>query len=243
MVPTRLVGLALGVLLLPVACQGAATTEGRPRQIGHLENALSHPTPGPALASPAEATQLRQAALADYPAATVLPNATVYAQSAAQVEDLSWALDRFTAAGLVLPHVEAWIHDDRSGCIVADGRQVSGYQPTRNETHVVFSCGNRHTLLHELAHVWERRNMEDGDRNRFLALRGVAEWVAPEWRLSGREHLAVVIAWALDPQHPRPMRTQPNDDSSMAEAYALVTSIGRDLRMGSQALVVSPPQP
>ena len=159
---------------------------------------------------------------ADYPARSLIDGAVVYAATAALVDDVRWALDRFHRAGLSLPTVEVWIHADPSGCRGPDGTEHAGYYARRNGTHVIFSCGSRFTVLHELAHVWDHTSLTDEVRAAFLTERGLTQWHTT-WSRSGAEHLANVIAWGLDEAHTRPMSTRPADDASLLAAYRIAT--------------------
>lgn len=162
---------------------------------------------------------------ADYPAAQELEGATAYAQTPEQVADLQWALERYAAAGLNLPHVEVWLHDKRASCTGTVAQGVSGYTTWRDGLSVVMNCGTRHTLLHELGHVWDRHAMSDADRAAFMALRGVTDWQHPTWLLAGQEHLADVLAWALTPGCDRHAQTPPRDGASLTAAYQLATGL------------------
>lgn len=194
------------------------------------------PAPAPAtvkaIGSPVVATETvldagnrRQPWYADYPATTELEGATVYAQTAAQVADLQWALERYAEAGLELPHVEAWTHDKRASCSGSVGQGLSGFTTWRDGVSIVFNCGTRHTLLHELGHVYDRHMLTDAEREAFMQLRGVSEWQHDIWLQSGQEHLADVLAWALSPGEDRHAQTEPRDEASLTIAYQLATGL------------------
>jgi hypothetical protein len=160
---------------------------------------------------------------ADYPATVETDGATVYASELELVESVHWALERFAAADLDLPHVEVWMHSERWGCQGSDIEPKAGYYVRRNGTHVIFSCGPRFILLHELAHVWDHHTLSADIRDAFLEERGLESWGGGEWRLRGAEHLANVIAWGLDDQHTRPMSTAPCDNAGLYRAFAVAT--------------------
>lgn len=174
-------------------------------------------------ASPQPAPDRLRAWYADYPAATDIDGARVYADGPDAVAEVQWALDRFEHAGLALPHVEVWLHDDLSGCRSSDGSLVVGYTTERAGRRIVLSCGTRFTLLHELGHVFVYEHLSDADRDAFTSTREADAWRADEWSRSGSEHAADVIAWGLHPGHVRPSRTLPNDDASLTEAFVLLT--------------------
>jgi hypothetical protein len=162
---------------------------------------------------------------ADYPASQEIDGAMAYAQTPEQIEDLRWALERYAAAGLDLPHVEAWLHDRRTFCDGPVRKGRSGFATWRNDVSILFNCGSRHTLLHELGHVYDRHTLTDADRAAFMALRGVTEWQADVWLQSGQEHLADVLAWALSPASDRHAQTEPRDEASLWAAYELSTGL------------------
>ncbi len=162
---------------------------------------------------------------ADYPATREVDGATVYAQTEAQVADLVWALERYASAGLELPHVEAWLHSARSYCDGPVRKGRSGFATWRGGVSIVFGCGSRHTLLHELGHVYDRHMLTDEDRAAFMALRGVSDWQDDVWLQSGQEHLADVLAWALSPVEDRHAQTAPRDVDSLVDAYRLATGL------------------
>jgi hypothetical protein len=132
-------------------------------------------------------------------------------------------LARYSAAGLELPYVEAWLHDRRSACESPVGQGRSGFATWRDGVSIVFGCGTRHTLLHELGHVYDRYTLSDADREAFMALRGVTAWQDAVWLQSGQEHLADVLAWALSPTEEQHAQTQPRDAASLTAAYELAT--------------------
>ena len=154
-----------------------------------------------------------------------LDGSTVYAETSDQVEAVAWALGRFAAAGLALPNVEVRYHSDYSGCASTDGDAGTraGYLAYGGGNFVVYLCGTRFTLLHELAHVWDVSALTDEVRAEFLVLRDADAWSHDTWARAGGEHLADVVAWGLQEDNVRPSRTKPNDDASLYEAYVAAT--------------------
>ncbi len=163
--------------------------------------------------------------LADYPATTNVEGGRVYARRSAQVEDVRWALERFAAAGLELPLVEFWMHDDLIGCDTGDGAPPVGFTTDRGGRHIIYSCGTRFTLLHELGHVYANGHMTDEARDAFVTMRNADAWRADTWARSASEHVADIIAWGLHPDHVRPSRTLPNDDASLEAAFMFATGV------------------
>ena len=193
---------------------------GTPSEAGPAEAAENVPaSAAPVRPVPSEL----RAWYADYPAATDIDGARVYAERPDAVTELRWALGRFAEAGLELPAVEVWMHDDLSGCRSVDGSLVVGYTTERAGRRVVYSCGTRFTLLHELGHVFVYEHLSDAERDAFTRTREADAWRTGEWSRSASEHAADVIAWGLHPEHVRPSRTLPNDDASLSEAFVMLT--------------------
>jgi hypothetical protein len=57
----------------------------------------------------------------------------------------------------------------------------------------------RMTVLHELAHVWEAAQLDPVDRERYLQLTGLDNWLSTDvpWHERGGERAADVVAWGL----------------------------------------------
>lgn len=160
---------------------------------------------------------------ADFPATTDIAGGRVFAETPDQVQDARWALGRFAAAGLELPEVEFWMHADRVSCDPRREVPPVAFVMIRDGRSIVFSCGTRFTLLHELGHIFGAAHFDDAQRDAFTAMRDADGWRADEWARSADEHLADVIAWGLHPDHVRPSRTKPNDDASLAAAFEFAT--------------------
>ena len=163
---------------------------------------------------------------ADYPHTTDIAGARVYASDPQQLLDVAWALDRLENAGLAMPGVEVWAHDDLSGCrrSVEDDTPPVGVYFQRDGVDTVFWCGTRFTLLHELAHVHDNNFLTPDQRTRFLAIRQADAWRHETWNRAAGEHFADVVAWGLHDRTIRPSRTLPNDDASLEEAFELAVS-------------------
>ncbi len=108
-------------------------------------------------------------------------------------ELVDWARTRFEDAGLELPEVDIQFH---SNIMVCNGR-VGIYHA--NSDLIVMCRVDKMSMLHELAHVWARSGLTDGDRSKFVALRGLSTWNdhSLAWAQRGTEHAAEIVTWAL----------------------------------------------
>ncbi len=149
--------------------------------------------------------------------------AAVMAATAAQTETAEWALGRYETAGLALPPlIIVFAEPAPTACGGAAARVHLDETPVRIE----MCWNNRFMLLHELAHVWEVRNIPASQHDAFNAMRtGVESWASLEvpWSHRGREHAANVIAWGLL-EDPFPIaQTLPNDPQHLLDAYQFLT--------------------
>jgi hypothetical protein len=128
-----------------------------------------------------------------------VPSFGVAGGSPEQRRMVTWAVERFAAAGLTLPPLEIRFHAAKDGC----GGRLGLY-----DDGVVDVC-RRHAdfwaarvLLHELAHGWLDANATEATRDGFLELRGLATWNdrAVDWEARGYEQGAEIIAWAIGDQ-------------------------------------------
>lgn len=146
-------------------------------------------------------------------------------QDAGIVEAVDWAVDRYLEAGLALPDIEIHFHRPRSDCagfaalhtISDEGHRIDiciGGQPMR-----------RRILLHEFAHAWTHENLPEGNRQAFLAGRGLETWGDgnAEWGQRGTEHAAVIIAWGLNEHCDFHQMVTDEDPAQLAADFALLT--------------------
>jgi hypothetical protein len=144
-----------------------------------------------------------------------------------------WALGRFEAAGLPAPPVisvtfppaeacfsgfAGWmVHDDTGSNI--EVCYTSEFLTAGSE----FALLARRTILHELAHVWERAHVAEASRQAFLDLRNLEAWTgAEQWARRANEQAAEVLVWGLMEELTLPRLPDPTCDG-LAEAFELVT--------------------
>lgn len=114
----------------------------------------------------------------------------VYGADAEMVAKVRRDMDKFTAAGLVLPPLRIYVHDSKEGCKSHDGLFNGDGSGDRIDLchHLV--------LLHELAHAWEAHNVNDATRRAFMERTEVDVWNdhTVVHHLRGIEQAADVIA-------------------------------------------------
>jgi hypothetical protein len=164
--------------------------------------------PRPAVAETSDAAANPAVAATEDPTAAVLPIApvvsmqpdiTVTGASADEAAALAKAIDRFRTAGLALPDLEVVFHDESAPCKGHEGLFQAHQTPWR-----VQICSElAFVVTHELAHAWERANLTDDDRQRFLDHEGLTTWSSTEADRSDRgiEEAAFVIQQNLMAQH------------------------------------------
>lgn len=119
-------------------------------------------------------------------------NFTVHADTGEQLQRLAEALLAFSGSGLDLPPLEITFYEGTGGCDGEKGLFRGGSTPW----HIAI-CELHVTSIveHELAHAWERANVDDHQRDDFLDLMGLEAWHNPAdpWNERGVEWAAVVI--------------------------------------------------
>lgn len=125
---------------------------------------------------------------------------------------VAWVRSRFAAAGLDLPDVGISFHDRTEPCkgnqglYIGGGRRPAVRVCVADHGTLATTQHRRRTLTHELAHVWEQANLDDGDRAELLPVLDVEGWYSPDaaWDERGAERLAETIVWGLYDQLHRP---------------------------------------
>jgi hypothetical protein len=152
-----------------------------------------------------------------------------------QIELVEWALERFDAAGLVAPPVEATIFPPTDAC--NDGLSgVTSHSDSGTEVDVCVESDAlaasldlpleaRRTIVHELAHVWNADFVDDSSRQAFIDLRGLAQWTgAAVWQENGSEQAAEIMTWALMDVLIQP-RIPNRGCNILMEAYNILTGM------------------
>lgn len=114
----------------------------------------------------------------------------------AVLQDIEAVVDRFEEAGLPLPAgLIVHIHATRDSCEGHMGLYGSGGDGLR-----VDLCEPHQAVIrHELAHAWERHNVDDETRRAFMDLFGLKAWNdhALSHPARGVEQAANLVSWAL----------------------------------------------
>lgn len=165
---------------------------------------------------------------ADYPLTIDVDGARIFASDPSRVTEAQNVLAGFAEAGIELPNLEIWTHDDLSGCrlSVEDDTPPAGVYFQRAGVDTIFQCGATFTLVHELAHAHDNNFLTDSDRDEFLSVRDADSWRNERWARAAGEHFADVVAWGLLDGTVRPSRTFPNDNDSLDAAFELAISFG-----------------
>jgi hypothetical protein len=105
------------------------------------------------------------------------------------------AVERFLAAGLVLPDLEVHIHADNSGCAGKQGL----FHPSGDIAVIDLCYPGEFLALHEVGHAWERFNLDEEARAEFMKLTGATTWRSTDvvWRRRGAEQAANTLAHGL----------------------------------------------
>jgi len=117
---------------------------------------------------------------------------------------LKSALDRFATAGLTLPPLDITFHNGRAGC----GGHPGLFEVAEGVSDIEVCNPTNHIVLHELAHAWVARNVNQATKEALTQYWGLATWNDQEvdWGLRANERAADAIAFALGdlPKHPEP---------------------------------------
>jgi hypothetical protein len=154
------------------------------------------------------------------------PDLAVHGYADRNEKAIAWALSRLELAGLELQvNLEVRFHRSTEACggWNHDGLHTPFSDRHRIDVCVIDQAGQERVLLHELAHVWAYRHLDDDERRGFLELRGLEAWNDGEWRERGTEHAAEVLRWGLGEQSLLPGRLPNHDVESLTEAFEYLT--------------------
>jgi hypothetical protein len=149
------------------------------------------------------------------------PSVVVIGGTPEQLAVVDMAIERYEAVGLDLPTLTIHLHDVKSQC-----RGFQGVFNLDGSGHRVDVCNSKPmTVLHELAHLWEHHNVNDGQRQALMDLHGVTEWSSldEDWTDRGIEIAAEVIAGGLL-ELPL-VRAQLEDAPLKAESFRIITGL------------------
>lgn len=140
---------------------------------------------------------------------------------------VAWALERFERAGLALPDLTVEFSDTRAACggntaVAVHGLDIPGIVVCASE-EATTSVVHR-TLLHEMAHIWAKANLDASTRESFLVLRGLRSWDdADRWQDRGSEQAAEIITWALMDRELLMATLTDHSAESLASGYEMLT--------------------
>ena len=146
------------------------------------------------------------------------------------VEVIEWAMGRFEAAGLDLPSLDFHFYPYEPTLEACQGH--GGYHRVRGDRHQLDICAvglrsRRQLTLHELAHAWAYRQLDEADRRAFVEHRHLDGWADGhlEWEDRGTEHAAEVIAWGLNARCSATNMLVGESDGSLADAFKHLTGL------------------
>lgn len=107
-------------------------------------------------------------------------------------EFVDFAFTRFALAGLELPDVPVTFPTEATACQGYGGVYLPAQQAVR------ICRPSERTMIHELAHAWIETTISADDRQIFLDMRGLDQWVGgDQWDQRGAEQAAEIITWAV----------------------------------------------
>lgn len=172
---------------------------------------------------PSAATPVAPAADTEGTTTAVSLHPSVDAENATstQLKRLAEALDRFSTTGLKLPDLEVRFSRHEADCNGHDG----WFTATTEPWHISICSETYPTYEHELAHAWERANLTDLRRERFMELRGYTIWADREvpWNQRGMEGVAFIIQQGLSGLPLPPALS--HEHCSRLEAFRFLTGI------------------
>jgi hypothetical protein len=152
----------------------------------------------------------------------IRPGIMVQDATADELNLARWAVGRYDRAGLVLPPLQIYFHDDASGCQCHTGLYSTGRVDLC--PGVYLNAMTRKTILHEMGHGWSEARLTDDERTRFMTFRGLDNWedYAEPWGQRGWEQAADIVAWGVGERIFMPTIPD-NSPDALAAAYLLLT--------------------
>lgn len=132
------------------------------------------------------------------------------------------AMELFETAGLELPPLRIHVHPTHEACNGNLGLYSKG-----GDLHRIDLCDLTPWLIvHELAHAWERHNVDDATRDAFMAATGAGTWNdhSQPHPARGVEQAADAIAWGLIGHDLSPHSAHHADDLAHFEHLTGTTS-------------------
>lgn len=129
------------------------------------------------------------------------------------------AVANFVELGLPLPDLEVHFAQHTETC----HGHLGLFQPQRRPWRITICTDAGVVYEHELAHAWDRANLEDRVRVEFMELRGYSAWSGPSvpWNQRGVEGVAFVIQQGISgPPLPPILGAEAH---SRLEAFELLT--------------------
>jgi hypothetical protein len=149
---------------------------------------------------------------------------TIHGADASQERAIDWALHRYGSGGLDgMPRLEVFVHRSDEGCNGGIGYYLAGRIDLCTEDS--SESYQRKFALHEMAHAWTEAHIEGAILNRFMEIRGIADWNdrSFDWKNRGTEQAAEIITWGLGEGEIAPLLPEPVDAPRLAGLYELLT--------------------
>ena len=152
-----------------------------------------------------------------------------------------WAMGRFETAGLPAPSVASVTFDedttapqcaaDRTGLSVDLGESAQVFVCTgeeracEGEACAAFVTNARLLVLHELAHAWMYREIDETTQRAFMEHMGAEAWSSADliWYDRGVEQAAQVLAWGLMDESIPPRRLGDRPCEQLVESFRILT--------------------
>jgi hypothetical protein len=154
-----------------------------------------------------------------------------------------WAMGRFDPADLAAPGLASVTFgrdahfvqctDERNGLTLDLGDTAAIYlclgepEACTNDECGSFTANARLLVLHELAHAWMDRHLDDSEQQAFLDYMGLDDWSGADlrWDRRGVEQAAQVIAWGLMDEPMAPTRLGDRRCAQLTEAFQVLTGV------------------